>query len=159
MNGTVTELSALYKSPLGEVLLSSDGTSLTGLRFVDNWSGQDPRCTSVFEDACRWLDLYFDGRRPGFVPRLAFRGTRFQLSVWNALLAVPWGQTVSYGQLAQSLHLRSARAVGGAVGRNPVAIIIPCHRVIGFDGSLTGYAYGLDRKQYLLDLERGLLIP
>ncbi len=152
-NGTKQELTGVYCSLLGDIVLTSDGTALTGLRFAESPCVEQAQDILPLADACRWLDLYFSGARPDFTPRLAPRGTPFQQSVWRELLAIPYGHTVSYGYIAQRLHCSSAQAVGGAVGRNPIALIIPCHRVIGSDGHLTGYAYGLDRKQWLLSHE------
>ena len=143
----------MYHSPLGDIVLTSDGSALTGLRFAEATNGEQAQDIPPLADACRWLDLYFSGARPDFIPRLAPQGTPFQQSVWGELLAIPYGHTVSYGYIAQRLRCRSAQAVGGAVGRNPIALIIPCHRVIGSNGQLTGYAYGLDRKQWLLSHE------
>lgn len=143
----------MYHSPLGNIVLTSDGSALTGLRFAEATNGEQAQGIPPLADACRWLDLYFSGAKPDFTPRLAPRGTPFQQSVWRELLTIPYGQTVSYGHIANRLRCRSAQAVGGAVGRNPIALIIPCHRVIGSDGHLTGYAYGLDRKQWLLSHE------
>ena len=143
----------MYSSPLGDIVLTSDGLALTGLRFAEATNGEPAQDIPPLADACRWLDLYFSGARPDFTPRLAPQGTPFQQSVWGELLAIPYGHTVSYGYIAQRLRCRSAQAVGGAVGRNPIAMIIPCHRVIGSNGQLTGYAYGLDRKQWLLSHE------
>ena len=100
-----------------------------------------------------WLDLYFAGERPLFLPPLQPDGTVFQLRVWDALTSVPYGETLTYGALASALG-SSPRAVGQAVGKNPISLLIPCHRVVGADGSLTGYAGGADRKAYLLRLER-----
>ena len=148
-------------TPLGEVSLASDGEALTGLWFAGQRydGGSLPGDFSrpdlpVFASALRWLGIYFDGREPDFTPPLAPAGTSFQLTVWKALLKIPYGETVSYGELAARCGIRSARAVGGAVGRNPVSLIVPCHRVVGADGSLTGYAGGIERKKALLDLER-----
>ena len=143
----------MYRSPLGDIVLTSDGSALTGLRFAEATNGEPAQDIPPLADACRWLDLYFSGAKPDFIPRLATKGTPFQQSVWGELLAIPYGHTVSYGYIAQRLRCRSAQAVGGAVGRNPIALIIPCHRVIGSNGQLTGYAYGLDRKQWLLSHE------
>ena len=106
-------------------------------------------------DAKRWLDIYFQGKVPDFLPKLHMIGSEFQLEVWNQLLQIPYGQTTTYGSIASHCkkeHM-SAQAVGGAVGRNKISIIVPCHRVIGSDGSLTGYASGLDKKKQLLRLE------
>ncbi len=155
-----------YVSPLGAVTLASDGKALTGLWFDDQrFSGCAPDGTerekplAVFDETVRWLDVYFGGAEPGFTPPLRLRGTPFQTAVWEALLTIPYGETVSYGALArrigqQSGRTASARAVGGAVGRNSVSLIVPCHRVVGAKGELTGYAGGLDRKRRLLSLER-----
>lgn len=157
---------AVYLSPLGPMLLTSDGTALTGLWF----RGQKyaPACPEpdrrdrdlpVFAQTRRWLDLYFSSQAPGFTPPLRLEGTAFQRQVWSLLTAIPYGSTRTYGDLAgalaqaRGLPRMSAQAVGGAVGRNPVAIIVPCHRVVGSSGSLTGYAGGLDKKRALLRLE------
>ncbi len=152
-NRTRQELTGVYHSPLGDIVLTSDGKALTGLRFAEATNGEHAQVIPPLADACRWLDLYFSGAKPDFIPRLAPQGTPFQQSVWGELLAIPYGHTVTYGYIAQRLRCRSAQAVGGAVGRNPIALIIPCHRVIGSNGQLTGYAYGLDRKQWLLSHE------
>lgn len=148
-----------YDSPLGEILLCADEAGLTGLWFVGQryapalpLSG-DPDAPFL-RQTVRWLDLYFAGQIPDFSPRLHLTGTKFQLSVWDALLKIPYGETVSYGQLARALGIAAAQAVGGAVSRNPVSLIVPCHRVVGADGSLTGYAGGVARKQWLLALEQ-----
>ena len=155
-----------YDSPLGGVTMVSDGQSLTALQFdCPRPSGEEidvrPEMhrLPIFDNTCRWLDSYFSGEVPDFTPALALRGTPFRLAVWEILQAIPYGQTVSYGEIATRIATQlggqrmSAQAVGGAVGHNPVAIIVPCHRVIGADGSLTGYAAGLDRKRRLLQLE------
>ena len=113
----------------------------------------------MFDETERWLALYFSGVEPDFTPPLRLRGTPFRQRVWEQLRAIPYGETVSYAQLAQRLAeggggKPSARAVGGAVGHNPISLIVPCHRVVGADGSLRGYAGGLKRKEKLLALER-----
>ena len=118
--------------------------------FSDLGDVSASRCLDL---VCRWLDCYFSGHCPDFLPPLALQGTPFQRRVWRALMDIPYGATTTYGALARSVGCRSAQAVGQAVGRNPVAIIVPCHRVVGSDGTLTGYAYGLERKEYLLKLE------
>lgn len=141
--------SFLYHSPLGPLTLTFDGEALSALRFGSQASSTAPSSVSPV----RWLDRYFSGHQPTGLPPLDLHGTDFQLRVWKALLEIPYGHTVSYGELARRLGCRSAQAVGQAVGKNPVAIIVPCHRVVGADGSLTGYAYGLDIKQKLLQLE------
>lgn len=155
-----------YDSPLGGITMAGDGGALTGLWF----DGQkyfaatlDPRheerLLPVFEETVRWLDLYFGGSVPGFTPPLKLRASAFRHAVWEILLRIPYGSTMTYGEVARNYAERkglpriSAQAVGGAVGHNPVSIIIPCHRVVGADGSLTGYAGGIDRKLRLLTLE------
>ena len=154
-----------YDSPLGPLSLTSDGAALTGLTLGRRTlsakpTAHHPSANQLTTDhwppatCIHWLDLYFSGRRPDFTPPLALRGTDFQRRVWQALLEIPYGQTVSYGELACRIGCRSAQAVGQAVGRNPIAIIVPCHRVVGSDGSLTGYAYGLEKKKHLLQLEK-----
>ena len=147
-------METLYQSPLGMITLVSNGTSLTALRFGSFQVVDEQQHLAVFSETRRWLDLYFKGENPGFFPSLAPQGTPFQQKVWHELLTIPYGQTVSYGDIAQRIGCRSAQAVGQAVGRNPIAIIIPCHRVIGSDGSLTGYASGLDIKLWLLKMEK-----
>ena len=153
-------VTAAYSSPLGRIILASDGAALTGLRFTDqryfpeNLPSPVPlSALPVFEDTALWLDLYFSGECPGFTPPLAPAGTSFRRSVWSRLLSIPYGRTATYGALAAELG-SSARAVGGAVGRNPVSLIIPCHRVLGANGALTGYAGGVERKEFLLRLEK-----
>ena len=158
----------VYLSPLGEILLESDGAALTGLWFKGQKYCPIPSDVEPLDAApeavrlaARWLDIYFSGREPGFVPTLSLSGTGFCLSVWELLKIIPYGQTVTYGSLARRLSLLtgspvSARAVGGAVGRNPVSLILPCHRVVGAGGKLTGYAGGLERKRELLELEGAL---
>ena len=154
---------AHYTSPLGGITLTSDGMALTGLYF-DGETGCPPcdaahkKDLPVFGEAMRWLDLYFAGKEPDFSPALNPTGTAFQQAVWEILRTIPYGGTTTYGAIAKRLEKvtgkrMSAQAVGGAVGRNPISILIPCHRVIGTDGSLTGYAGGLDKKEYLLRLE------
>ena len=155
-----------YESLLGRLILAGDELVLTGLWFeaeVENdvlaaadLPGPD---LPVFRQTRAWLDLYFSGRIPDFMPSLQANGTAFQRDVWELLRQIPYGETTTYGAIAHELAARtpqgrmSAQAVGGAVGRNPIAILIPCHRVIGSDGSLTGYAAGVDKKQALLKLE------
>ena len=155
-----------YDSPLGGITLVSDGTALVGLWFEDQRSFADslsPDRTEmplpVFEQADRWLDLYFSGRDPGFVPPIALRTTDFRREVCRIMLSIPYGRTMTYGTIARIVARRrgvprmSAQAVGGAVGHNPISLIIPCHRVIGSGGALVGYGGGLDRKAALLALE------
>lgn len=155
-----------YESPLGRLTAASDGIALTGLwfdgqkYFASTLTGEyEKRSLPVFERTREWLDLYFLGRAPDFMPPLSVSGTEFRKEVWELLLQIPYGQTTTYGELAKKLAARrnvarmSAQAVGSAVGHNPVSILIPCHRVIGSDGSLTGYAGGIEKKAALLALE------
>ena len=149
-----------YESPLGSILLAADQTGLTGLWFVGqkyfpSFSDGDffENETPVLAEAKHWLSLYFSGKEPDFLPSLHPQGSSFRQAVWNVLLTIPRGQTMTYGEIARRLNVRSAQAVGGAVGHNPISILIPCHRVVGSDGSLTGYAGGLARKEWLLHLE------
>jgi len=140
----------------------SDGEAVTGLWFADQEKlfvpgarEAEPGRLPVFEALGAWLELYFAGRDPGPIPPVRTAGTPFQEEVWAMLRQIPWGRTVTYKGLAEGLGRRMVcQAVGGAVGRNPVAVLIPCHRVVGADGSLTGYAGGLWRKEALLKLEK-----
>ena len=141
----------LYDSPVGPLTLSSDGAALTGLAFG---STREPMASlPLFQAVFAWLDAYFAGRDPGPTPPLSPAGTPFQQRVWRALRKIPFGGTISYGALARAAGCGSAQAVGQAIHNNPIAILIPCHRVIGADGSLTGFAGGLDIKRRLLTLE------
>ena len=140
-----------YDSPVGPLTLTSDGAALSGLSF--GACGEPLSSLPLFDDAFAWLDVYFSGRDPGPTPPLSPAGTAFQRKVWDELKAIPFGETVSYGALARRVGCRSARAVGQAVHNNPVTLLLPCHRVIGADGSLTGFAGGLDIKRRLLTLE------
>lgn len=149
-----------YASPLGPILLAADETGLTGLwfegqKYFPSFLGVEyqEKETPVLTETVRWLDVYFSGKDPGFLPPLHPQGSPFRQTVWDILLTIPRGQTMTYGEIARRLGVHSAQAVGGAVGHNPISILIPCHRVVGSDGSLTGYAGGLDRKTRLLQLE------
>lgn len=156
-----------YNSPLGDLLLAADKTGLTGLwldgakYFADNLpEAHTEQETPILLEAKRWLDLYFAGNKPDFMPPLHPIGSAFRQAVWNILLQIPYGQTMTYGEIARQLAKKrgvsrmSAQAVGGAVGHNKISILIPCHRVVGTNGSLTGYAGGLDKKIKLLELEQ-----
>ena len=155
-----------YDSPLGGLTIASDGKGLTGLWF----DGQkyfaegldqeyEEKDLPIFEQTDRWLDIYFGGRDPGFTPPLHMKTTPFRKAVWEILLTIPYGRTMTYGEIAEKiikkkgLSRMSAQAVGGAVSHNAISLIIPCHRVIGRNGSLTGYAGGIDKKERLLSLE------
>lgn len=153
-----TTRTATVASPLGLLTLVSDGRSLTGLSMEDQHhvppAPDGMRDDAWFAPVVAQLEEYFAGRRTAFEVPLGLEGTAFQRRVWEALLAVPYGETVSYGELARRVGVPgAARAVGSANGRNPVALIVPCHRVIGADGSLGGYGGGTARKSYLLGLE------
>ena len=165
-----------YNSPLGGILLAADEIGLTGLWFDgQKYFARDlpaehvEQNTPVLSEAKRWLDIYFTGREPDFTPPLHPIGSVFRQAVWEILLQIPYGQTTTYGEIARQLAAKlglprmSAQAVGGAVGHNEISIIIPCHRVVGTNGSLTGYAGGIDKKVKLLELEhadmRGFFVP
>lgn len=155
------------RSPLGRITMASDGAALTGLwlegqkYFASTLTDHiEEKELPVFEQTRCWLTLYFEGKAPEFLPPLSLKGTPFQLGVWELLKGIPYGTTITYGELAHIIAQKnglahmSAQAVGGAVGRNPVSILVPCHRVVGKDGSMTGYAGGIDIKIRLLTLER-----
>lgn len=161
-----------YESPLGRILLSCDERGLNGLWFTGQKyfastlaADYAERETHALAEAKRWLDLYFKGINPDFTPLLSIHATEFRKTVWEILLTIPYGQTMGYGQIAKRISENrngvptSPRAVGGAVGHNPISLIIPCHRVIGADGNLTGYAGGTDKKEKLLALERTVNQP
>lgn len=156
-----------YDSPLGGILLAADEIGLTGLWFEGQKyfartldATHQEQETTALSEAKRWLDVYFSGQKPDFTPPLHPIGSPFRQEVWELLLQIPYGQTTTYGTLAKQLAARhglsrmSAQAVGGAVGHNEISIIIPCHRVIGTSGSLTGYAGGISKKVKLLTLEK-----
>jgi methylated-DNA-[protein]-cysteine S-methyltransferase len=148
-------------TPVGELLLVGDETALRGLHFSGDRFALDERYRSArepFAAACEQLEQYFAGERTRFDVPLDLQGPAFHRRVWQALLTIPYGETRSYGQIAAQVgDAGAARAVGYANGRNPIAIVVPCHRVIGSDGSLTGYGGGLEHKRTLLDLEAGVL--
>lgn len=156
----------IHPSPLGPLTLASDGESLIGLWFEGQkhfGSGlseeREAKALPVFEETAAWLCCYFSGGIPDFIPPVQLRGTPFQKRVWACLRDIPYGETVSYGELSRAAFGpedgdRFVRAAAQAVGRNPVSILVPCHRVVGHDGSLTGYAGGIERKRFLLDLEK-----
>ena len=157
-----------YCSPIGDILLAADDIGLTGLWFegqkyfaLSPDKEHEEKEIPIFGKAKQWLDIYFSGKEPDFTVPLHFTGTEFQNEVWAILRTIPYGHTMTYGEIAKQIAAKkgvprmSAQAVGGAVGRNPVSVIVPCHRVVGADGSLTGYAGGLDKKEKLLALEKG----
>lgn len=155
-----------YQSPIGPVTLVAEGDALVGAWFNDQrffCSTLTPSAvagvTPVLNDAARWLDDYFKGMRPEYLPALSFAGSDFRLRVWRLLVEIPYGQTTTYRDLGEKVaqnagkRRMSAQAVGGAVGHNPICIFVPCHRVLAANGSLAGYAGGLERKEFLLRLE------
>ena len=155
-----------YDSPLGKITFASNGKELTGLWF----NGQkyfastltkeyEQKNLPVFEQTAKWLDIYFSGKNPDFTPPLFLSSTSFRNEVWKILLTIPYGKIMTYGEIAKlmvenrGVEKMSAQSVGGAVKNNPITIIVPCHRVVGTDGSLTGYAGGVDIKEKLLKFE------
>ena len=156
-----------YSSPLGGITLASDGKALTGLWFDEQKyfpnklvKERNEADLPIFTQTCNWLDIYFRGKEPVFTPPLNPQTTTFRKAVCDILLTIPYGQTITYGEIArilaeqQGVERMSAQAVGNAIGHNPISIVVPCHRVLGANGSLTGYSGGLDRKIKLLKLEK-----
>jgi methylated-DNA-[protein]-cysteine S-methyltransferase len=156
-----------YKSPLGNITLASDGLSITGLWFngqkffADSLDkNNEVKFLPIFDETIKWLDIYFSGKAPNFTPKIKMKTTDFRKAVWEIMLTIPYGQTMTYGEIAnilskqKGLRKMSAQAVGGAVALNSISLIIPCHRVIGTNGNLTGYAGGIDKKIKLLTLEK-----
>lgn len=154
-------------SPLGKIVLASDGEVLTGLWFEDQKyalkgleTDAKERLLPVFEKTKLWLDRYFKGEEPDFMPPYQIKASDFQMEVYAILSAIPYGETMSYSKIASMIAMKrgirkmSAQAVGSAVSRNPICLIVPCHRVIGKNGELVGYAGGIERKKILLDLEK-----
>ncbi len=160
------EYTGKYESPLGNIIMAADETGLTGLWFEgqkyftpcpDN--GNEEKELPVLEQTGKWLDIYFSGKEPDFKPPLHLKGSEFQNEVWEILNQIPYGQTTTYGAIAKQIAKKrglarmSAQAIGGAVARNRISIIVPCHRVVGGNGSLTGYAGGIEKKAALLKIE------
>lgn len=155
---------SFYSSPLGRILLASDSQGLSGLWFTNSRYYADTLTVNYQEKddqyllaAKAWLDLYFAGQEPDFTPKLRLTGTAFQNEVWLSLLEIPYGQTATYKEIAQKASVRKdhlpVQATAAVIAHNHISLIIPCHRVIGSDGSLTGYAAGIDKKKALLKLE------
>lgn len=157
-----------YDSPLGELVMSSEGSALIGLGLASQQAAgaaiadtrPQEKSLPIFQETARWLDTYFRGRAPSFTPKLKLSGSDFQKRVCEIMLTIPFGETVTYGEIAagiareRGIPRMSAQAVGGAVGANPILLIVPCHRVIGAGGNLTGYGAGMERKIQLLKLEK-----
>lgn len=155
-----------FVSPIGDITLASDGNALTGLWFdgqkyyADTLSPEhEEKPLPIFNDTVKWLNIYFSGKEPEFTPALNMKTTPFRKSVWEIMLTVPYGHTMTYGEIAKQIAKQtgisrmSAQAVGGAVGHNSISLIIPCHRIVGTNGSLIGYSGGIDRKMKLLEME------
>jgi methylated-DNA-[protein]-cysteine S-methyltransferase len=145
---------AHYQSPIGTVEIKATGEGIVALDFIDRPQASDVELPEVFKECVKQIDEYFRGRRKAFSLNLSLRGTEFQNTVWRRLVTIPYGRTYSYGEFAKAIGKPAAcRAVGNANGKNPISIIVPCHRLIGSDGSLTGYGGGLWRKEWLLKHE------
>ena len=155
-----------YESPLGKMVMLGTLSYLTDLFFIDEAHAPSyddaeyiEQLTGPFEVTIMWLNQYFNGKNPFITPPIQLEGTEFRKSVWSILQTIPYGETTTYGDIGKQIAQEqgkekfSAQAVGGAVGHNPISIIVPCHRVIGSNGQLTGYAGGIERKKYMLDLE------
>ena len=155
-----------YESPLGTMVMLGTLSYLTDLFFIDEAHAPSyddaeyiEQLTGPFEVTIMWLNQYFNGKKPFITPPIQLEGTEFRKSVWSILQTIPYGETITYGDIGKQIAQQqgkekfSAQAVGGAVGHNPISIIVPCHRVIGSNGQLTGYAGGIERKKYMLDLE------
>lgn len=155
-----------YESPLGTMVMLGTLSYLTDLFFIDEAHAPSyddaeyiEQLTGPFEVTIMWLNQYFNGKKPFITPPIQLEGTEFRKSVWSILQTIPYGETTTYGDIGKQIaqqqgkEIFSAQAVGGAVGHNPISIIVPCHRVIGSNGQLTGYAGGIERKKYMLDLE------
>ena len=155
-----------YESPLGTMIMLGTLSYLTDLFFIDEAHAPSyddaeyiEQLTGPFEVTIMWLNQYFNGKKPFITPPIQLEGTEFRKSVWSILHTIPYGETTTYGDIGKQIAQQqgkekfSAQAVGGAVGHNPISIIVPCHRVIGSNGQLTGYAGGIERKKYMLDLE------
>lgn len=165
-----------YNSPLGGITIASEEEVLIGLwfdgqkYFADSITGEyTEKSLPIFDETAKWLDIYFSGKEPDFTPPLMMKTTPFRKAVWEVMLTIPYGKTMTYGEIANKVAEKkgiakmSAQAVGGAVGHNSISLIIPCHRVVGTNGSLTGYAGGIDKKVQLLKLEKadmsGFFVP
>ncbi len=168
--GENMQYTSKYKSPLGEILIAADEEGLIGLWFVGQKyfalsldKKNEEKETQILKDTKKWLDIYFSAKEPDFKLPLHFIGTEFQNEVWRILCSIPYGKTMTYGEIAdiiakhRGIERMSAQAIGGAVEKNRISIIVPCHRVVGSNGSMTGYAGGINRKIELLKLEKAFL--
>ncbi|MGT2807385.1 methylated-DNA--[protein]-cysteine S-methyltransferase [Streptococcus iniae] len=160
----MTLYKTLYQTPLGQMSLVADDSCLIGAYFMGQKYFEAQLSQSLhleintpLKQAMAWLDTYFAGENPGMPTFLKAEGTVFQQKVWDQLRAIPLGETATYGEIAAHINCQSAQAVGGAVGRNPLSLFVPCHRVIGSSGQITGYAGGIDKKLWLLAHEKQLL--
>lgn len=157
---------SIYQSPVGEILLAADDAGVVGIWFKGEKyyaycldKENEPQETHIIKEVKRWLDIYFEGKEPGFTPPLHMIGTQFQIEVWNILREIPYGKTTTYKEIAKKIaknrgiERMSAQAVGTAVGKNSINLIVPCHRVVGTNSSLAGYAGGIDKKITFLKLE------
>ena len=145
-------------TPIGTVLIEADEEGITALHPIEETKMVENKESPVITETVRWLQLYFAGENPPFIPSIHFNGTPFQCKVWKMLLQIPYGETTTYGELARQISKSmSAQAIGQAVGHNPIAIIVPCHRVVRTDGAIGGYAHGVEMKKRLLRIENILL--
>ena len=164
--GEIMEYILYYQSPFGKITMASDGEALTGLWFQGQKYYEEcllgehiEAMLPIFEEVSGWLDVYFSGEEPETMPFMKLQGSEFRKGIWEILLTIPYGKTMTYGEIAdrvakkRGLDKMSAQAVGGAVGRNPISIIVPCHRVVGAKGQMTGYAGGVELKRRLLEIE------
>ncbi len=141
-----------YDSPIGRLALYSNGQSICRIEIADSdfIGDKQNEAQQIFAETKRWMDIYFSGKKPDFIPQLELCGTDFQKKVWTELLSVPFGQTATYGEIAKRIGCKSAQAIGQAVGNNPILIIVPCHRIVAANGELGGFSAGIERKKWLL---------
>lgn len=144
-----------YESPIGTLAIYSNGRALCRIEIAgaDFIGDKQNEVQQIFAETKRWMDIYFTGEKPYFTPKLELCGTDFQKKVWNELLSVPFGRTATYGDIAKRIGCKSAQAIGQAVGKNPILIIVPCHRIMAANGKLGGFSAGIERKKWLLKNE------
>lgn len=159
MNMTENNFKSVYDAPIGKMIIISDGESIIEIDHINHDESITSNPDKLCQLAAKQLDEYFAGARIEFdLPLKAIKGTDFQKAAWQALTTIPYGETISYGEQAKRMNNpKAVRAVGGANGKNPFSIVVPCHRVIGANGTLTGYTGGMSRKEWLLDFERSIL--